>query len=352
MQWYSVYNVYVDFTLVINFSVFRKQELIIEHLITHASIMKLGIIMDPIQGINIRKDSSFAMLLAARDLGWDIYYMEMHDLFLAGNKPRARMRRLDVDDNPQQWFRFREELVSELAFLDIILMRKDPPVNMNYIYITQLLELAEKDGVCVINSPAALRDVNEKLFISWFPDCIAPTVVTMDADHIRDFLHEHQDIILKPLAGMGGASVYRIKNPDVNMQVIIETLTENGTKLAMAQRFIPDIFKGDKRILLIDGEPVPYALARIPKAGETRGNLAAGGTGKGVELSRRDREICSAVGPVLREKGLVFVGIDVIGDYLTEINVTSPTCIRELDALYQLNIARDLLQTIENKLHR
>ena len=314
--------------------------------------MKLGIIMDPIQGINIKKDSSFSMLLAARDLGWDIYYMEMHDLFLAGNKPRASMRRMDVEDNPKQWFRFKEELISELVFLDIILMRKDPPVNMNYIYVTQLLELAQKDGVCVVNSPAALRDVNEKLFISWFPGCIAPTLVTMDAHRIRAFLDEHQDIILKPLAGMGGASVYRIKNPDVNTQVIIETLTENGTKLAMAQRYIPDIIKGDKRILLIDGEPVPYALARIPKAGETRGNLAAGGTGKGVELSQRDREICATVGPVLREKGLMFTGIDVIGDYLTEINVTSPTCIRELDALYQLNIAQDLLLAIEKKAGR
>ena len=314
--------------------------------------MKLGIIMDPIQGINIKKDSSFSMLLAARDLGWDIYYMEMHDLFLAGNKPRASMRRMDVEDNPKQWFRFKEELISELVFLDIILMRKDPPVNMNYIYVTQLLELAQKDGVCVVNSPAALRDVNEKLFISWFPGCIAPTLVTMDAHRIRAFLDEHQDIILKPLAGMGGASVYRIKNPDVNTQVIIETLTDNGTKLAMAQRYIPDIIKGDKRILLIDGEPVPYALARIPKAGETRGNLAAGGTGKGVELSQRDREICAAVGPVLREKGLMFTGIDVIGDYLTEINVTSPTCIRELDALYQLNIAQDLLLAIEKKAGR
>jgi len=314
--------------------------------------MNLGIIMDPIQGINIKKDSSFSMLLAARDLGWDIYYMEMHDLFLAGNKPRASMRRMDVEDNPKQWFRFKEELISELVFLDIILMRKDPPVNMNYIYVTQLLELAQKDGVCVVNSPAALRDVNEKLFISWFPGCIAPTLVTMDAHRIRAFLDEHQDIILKPLAGMGGASVYRIKNPDVNTQVIIETLTENGTKLAMAQRYIPDIIKGDKRILLIDGEPVPYALARIPKAGETRGNLAAGGTGKGVELSQRDREICATVGPVLREKGLMFTGIDVIGDYLTEINVTSPTCIRELDALYQLNIAQDLLLAIEKKAGR
>jgi glutathione synthase len=314
--------------------------------------MKLGIIMDPIQGINIKKDSSFAMLLAARALGWDIYYMEMHDLFLAGNKPQAGMRRLDVEDNPEHWFSFGEGLVSELALLDIILMRKDPPVNMNYIYVTQLLELAQKDGVCVVNSPAALRDVNEKLFISWFPECIAPTLVTMDAHRIRAFLDEHQDIILKPLAGMGGASVYRIKNPDVNTQVIIETLTENGTKLAMAQRYIPDIIKGDKRILLIDGEPVPYALARVPKAGETRGNLAAGGTGKGVELGRRDREICAAVGPVFREKGLMFVGIDVIGDYLTEINVTSPTCIRELDAIYQLNIARDLLQAIAKKVNR
>jgi glutathione synthase len=223
---------------------------------------------------------------------------------------------------------------------------------MNYVYVTQILQLAQKHGVCVVNNPAALRDVNEKLFITWFPDCIAPTLVTMDAQQILAFLDEHQDIILKPLAGMGGASVFRIKKPDANTQVIIETLTDNGVRLAMAQRYIPDIVHGDKRILLIDGEPVPYALARIPRAGETRGNLAAGGTGRGVELTRRDREICATLAPVLRDKGLIFTGIDVIGDYLTEINVTSPTCIRELDALYQLNIAKDLLLAIEKKRHR
>ncbi len=308
--------------------------------------------MDPIQGINIKKDSSFAMLLAARSLDWDIYYMEMAGLFLAGDKPHAKMRRLEVADNPQQWFSFEEEIISDLSRLDIILMRKDPPVNMNYVYVTQILQLAQKDGVCVVNDPAALRDVNEKLFITWFPDCIAPTLVTMDAQQILAFLDEHQDIILKPLAGMGGASVFRIKTPDANTQVIIETLTDNGVRLAMAQRYIPDIVHGDKRILLIDGEPVPYALARVPRAGETRGNLAAGGTGKGVELTRRDREICATLAPVLRDKGLVFTGIDVIGDYLTEINVTSPTCIRELDTLYQLNIAKDLLLTIEKKRQR
>jgi glutathione synthase len=308
--------------------------------------------MDPIQGINIKKDSSFAMLLAARSLGWDLYYMEMADLFLAGSKSYAKMRRLEVEDNPQQWFRFEEEITSELAQLDIILMRKDPPVNMNYIYVTQILQMSQQDGVCVVNDPTALRDVNEKLFITWFPDCIAPTLVTMDAQQILAFLDEHQDIILKPLAGMGGASVFRIKKPDANTQVIIESLTDNGVRLAMAQRYIPDIVHGDKRILLIDGEPVPYALARIPRAGETRGNLAAGGTGKGVELTGRDREICATLAPVLRDKGLIFTGIDVIGDYLTEINVTSPTCIRELDALYQLNIAKDLLLAIEKKRHR
>lgn len=314
--------------------------------------MKLGIIMDPITGIDTRKDSSFAMLLAAQALGWDIYYMEMPDLFIDGSTPGARMRRLRVMDNRDRWFECGGESPADLAMLDIILMRKDPPVDMEYLYATHILELAQKAGVYVVNNPAALRDLNEKLFIHWFPECIAPSLVTCSAESIIEFAQRHEDIILKPLGNMGGASVFRIRKNDSNLQVVIETLTANGTRLAMAQRYIPDIAQGDKRILLINGEPVPYALARIPKAGEHRGNLAAGGTGKGLELSARDREICRQLGPVLRDKGLVFTGIDVIGDYLTEINITSPTCIRELDALFKLNIAGDLMRVIENNVKR
>ena len=309
--------------------------------------MKLGIIMDPIQGIKIEKDSSFAMLLAAQVAGWEISYMELNDLFLSNTVPGARMRRLTVKDDKTQWYQFGAEMTCELAALDVILMRKDPPVDMEYIYVTYLLELARQKGVLVVNNPSALRDCNEKMFINWFPQCIAPTLVTRDAGQILSFLNEHKDIILKPLEGMGGASVFRVQQSDQNLHVIIETLTNNGARFTMAQRYLPEIRNGDKRILLVDGRPVPYALARIPKAGESRGNLAAGGTGKGVELNDRDREICEQLAPVLREHGLLFVGIDVIGEYLTEINITSPTCIRELDALYDLDIARDLITAIE-----
>lgn len=311
--------------------------------------MKLGIIMDPIQDIKIHKDSSFAMLLAAQAMGWDIYYMEISDLFLVNGKPAAKMQELRVEDDPQGWFSIIDETTADLDELDIILMRKDPPVNMDYIYITHLLDLAQKAGVYVVNDPSALREVNEKLFINRFPEFIVPTLVSRNEDQIFAFIDEQCDIVIKPLDGMGGTSVFRITNTDANAGVIIETLTNRGHKLAMAQRFIPEITHGDKRILLIDGKPVPHALARIPKPGEHRGNLAAGGKGKGVDLTERDRQICEEIAPVLRKMGLIFTGIDVIGDYLTEINVTSPTCIRELDNIYNLNIAKDLLSTIEKK---
>jgi glutathione synthase len=313
--------------------------------------MKIGIIMDPIQQINITKDSSFAMLLAAQALGWDIYYMELSDLFIADNRPGAKMHSLTVADDIRQWFTITKTEVLQLQELDIILMRKDPPVTMEYIYVTHMLDLARQAGVCVVNNPSALREVNEKLYIYWFPDCIAPTLVSRSLDQFVNFMDEYEDVILKPLDGMGGTSVFRVQKANANAEVIIETLTNRGEKFAMAQRFIPDIVNGDKRILLIDGNPVPHALARIPKPGEHRGNLAAGGSGEGVELTDRDREICNIIAPVLREKGLRFVGIDVIGNYLTEINVTSPTCIRELDKLYGLDLARDFLLTIEQTLN-
>lgn len=313
-------------------------------------MIKLGVVMDPIGSIQLYKDSTYAMLLEAQARGWQIHYMEQSDIFLRDGSSHARMRGLTLYEDEQRWFDLGEETTQALSVLDVILMRKDPPFNMEYIYSTYLLELAEAQNVLVINKPQSLRDANEKLFAAWFPQCIPPTLVSSQARHLRAFLDEHGDIVLKPLDGMGGASVFRASHQDPNVAVIIETLTRNGSRSIMAQRFVPEIRHGDKRVLMVDGEPVPYALARIPATGEFRGNLAAGARGKGVPLSERDRWICSQVGPTLREKGLLFVGLDVIGDYLTEINVTSPTCIRELDKLYGLNISAGLLDVVERKL--
>ncbi len=306
--------------------------------------------MDPIGSIKIKKDSSFALLLAAQAHGWTLHYMELNDLYLRDGAAYGRMRGLRVKDDPAGWFEFLDEAHAPLAQLDVILMRKDPPFDMEYIVSTYLLERAEQAGTLIVNAPQGLRDANEKMYTAWFADCCAPTLVSRDAAQLRAFLAEHQEIVIKPLDGMGGASIFRVHAGDLNTNVIIETLTAHGHKFAMAQRFIPEISAGDKRILLIDGEPVPYALARIPAAGESRGNLAAGGTGVGVPLSERDRWICAQVGPALRAKGLLFVGLDVIGAYLTEINVTSPTCIRELDKLYGLDIAGQVMESIERKL--
>lgn len=312
--------------------------------------IRLGVVMDPIASIKIKKDSTFAMLLEAQARGWAIEYLEQGDLFLRDGRSYGRMRRLAVRDDPQGWFTLSEQRIAPLDSLQVILMRKDPPFDMEYVYTTYLLERAEAAGVLVVNRPAGLRDANEKLYTAWFPQCCPPTLVTRDADRIRAFLEEQGEIVLKPLDSMGGTSVFRIGHGDPNTNVIIETLTGRDTRFVVTQRFLPEIQAGDKRILMVDGEPVPYALARIPAPGEFRGNLAAGGRGEGVPLSARDRWICAEVGPALREKGLMFVGLDVIGDYLTEINVTSPTCIRELDALYGLNIAGLLLDSIEARL--
>jgi glutathione synthase len=315
-------------------------------------MIKLGVVMDPIGSIKAYKDSTLAMLLAAQARGWPIRYMEQSDLHLRDGKAFARSRALRVFDDPKRWFEWGEETTGPLSELDVILMRKDPPFDMEYIYTTYLLERAEEDGVLVVNRPRSLRDANEKLFTAWFPQCTPPTLVTRAAVRLRDFLAEHGDIVLKPLGGMGGESVFRLRRGEPNVNVTIETLTAHESRYAMAQRFLPEIAQGDKRILLIDGEPIPYALARVPAEGDTRGNLAAGGTGTGVPLSERDRWICAQVGPTLREKGLLFVGLDVIGDYLTEINVTSPTCIRELDRQYGLHIADKLMDAIANRLAR
>ncbi len=314
--------------------------------------VELGIVMDPIAGIHIEKDSSFAMLLAAQRRAWRLWYMEVADLFLHQGLAQARVRRMSVRDDPAHWYDLAEEETMPLARLHVILMRKDPPFDMEYIYATYLLELAEAAGVLIVNAPQGLRDANEKLFTAWFPQCCPAGLVTRSRTRIKAFLEEHGDIILKPLDGMGGASIFRVRVEDPNTSVIIETLTAHGRRFTMAQRFVPEISSGDKRILLIDGRPVPFALARIPAPGETRGNLAAGGKSAGIALSERDRWICAEVAETLRRKGLLFVGLDVIGDYLTEINVTSPTCIRELDALYGLDIAADLLDAIERRLGR
>jgi glutathione synthase len=312
--------------------------------------IKMGVIMDPIESIHFKKDSTLAMLLAARARGWELYYMEQADLYLAGSQCHASMRPLDVRDNPDEWFRRGDPGSQPLAALDVVLMRKDPPVDMEYMYTTFMLERAEVDGVLVVNRPAALRNASEKIYTAWFEHCCPPTVVSRNMDRLRAFLHEHGDIVVKPLNGMGGASVFRARESDLNLNVILETITDQGRRTAMAQRYIPEIARGDKRILMIDGTPFPHALARLPAAGEFRGNLAAGGTGKGVDLSERDRWICAQVGPVLRDTGLLFVGLDVIGDFLTEINVTSPTCIRELDTLYNADIAGQVLDAIEARL--
>lgn len=308
--------------------------------------VRLGIVMDPIGSIQIAKDSSFAMLLAAQARGWPLFYLELGDLFLRDGVVFGDGRPLRVRDDPASWFELGPREIRPLSELDVLLMRKDPPVDREYLYATHLLELAERAGVRVVNRPAALRDANEKLFASWFPQCCPPTLVTRSMARLREFVEEHGDVVLKPLGAMGGASVFRVRTDDPNRQVILETMTAFETRQTMAQRYLPEVEAGDKRILLVDGEPVPYALARLPAPGETRANLAAGGRGVGVPLSARDRWIASQLGPELRQRGLLFVGLDVIGDWLTEVNVTSPTCVRELDRTYGLDIAGDLMEVI------
>jgi glutathione synthase len=311
--------------------------------------MKFGVVMDPIVSITVYKDTTLAMLLEAQRRGWEIQYMEQHDLFQRDGESFAHMRRLRVHDDQSRWFDLGQESVRPLTALDVIFMRVDPPFNMEYIFTTYLLEWAESQGVLVVNKPQGLRDANEKLFTTWFPQCMPPTLVTRRRQQLREFLQEQEDIILKPLDSMGGTSVFRLRTDDPNIGVVLETLTNFDVSSVMAQRYVPEIVHGDKRILLIDGEPIPYALARIPPPGETRANLAVGGKGRGVELSERDRWICQQVRPTLRSHGLVFVGLDVIGDFLTEINVTSPTCVRELDHIYDLNISATLMDCVVAK---
>jgi glutathione synthase len=312
--------------------------------------IQLGIVMDPIASINIKKDSSFAMLLQAQERGYVIHYMEMSDLYLLEGQARAHSRLLSVKQDANGWYQVGTEQDIALGDLDVILMRKDPPFDTEYIYATYILERAEDNGCLIVNKPQSLRDANEKLYTSWFSQFTPKTLVSSDAKRLKAFYQAQQDIILKPLDGMGGASIFRLKPQDHNVSVIIETLTQHGQHYAMAQQFIPEITDGDKRILVVNGKPVPYCLARIPASGETRGNLAAGGRGEARPLSDSDWAIANAVGPTLKAKGLIFVGLDVIGDKLTEINVTSPTCIREIEAAFPISITALLFDEIEQLL--
>ncbi len=306
--------------------------------------------MDPIESIKPWKDSSFAMMLEAQERGWEIFYMRINDIYLDGDVSFARYQTVKLTDDNRHWYEIMDSGHCRLDSLDAILMRKDPPFDLEYIYCTYLLEQAEEAGVLVVNKAASLRDCNEKLFTRYFPQCCVETRVSRDANLLLEFINQHQDCIVKPLDGMGGQSIFRVKSGDSNTNVILETVTRLGTSQTMVQRFIPEINEGDKRILLIDGEPVDYALARLPVAGENRGNIAAGASTRGQPLSERDRWLCGQIGPELRKRGLLFVGIDVIGDYVTEINVTSPTCIRELDQEFNLNISADLFNCIESHL--
>lgn len=314
--------------------------------------LTVGVVMDPIDKIKPWKDTTLAMLLEVQRRGWSLRYMEAADLYLRDGEAMAHWRGLTVRDDHQDWFDLEPGGEGALGDNDVILMRKDPPFNMEYIYTTYILQRAAAAGTLVVNRPEALRDVSEKMYTAWFPQCCPPTLITRDLGRLRAFLADQEDIVAKPLDGMGGESVFRLSGKDPNASVVFETLTARGTRFAMAQRYIPAVTEGDKRILLIDGEPVPYGLARIPAAGELRGNLAAGARGEGRDLTERERWICEVVGPVAKDKGLLFVGLDVIGEYLTEINVTSPTCVRELDAWYDINISAQLMDVIQHRVAR
>lgn len=312
--------------------------------------ISLGVVMDPIHAIHPEKDSTLALLLNAEQRGWQLYYMEMQDLFLKYGTAWGNTRNLRVFDDLQHWYELGNSKAQPLDQFDVILMRKDPPVTMEYIYATYILEHAESNGTLVMNTPQSLRDANEKMYATWFPQCMPPTLVSADMEALKAFTEEHGTVVFKPLAGMGGFSIFKCTAEDPNLSVVLETLTHFGKEYTMGQKYIPEIEKGDKRIFLIDGDPIPYALARVPKAGEIRGNLAAGGSAQGLPLTERDWWICNQIGNTLKNKGLSFVGIDVIGEYLTEINVTSPTCVRELEAAFAVNITDRVLDCIEDKL--
>lgn len=309
--------------------------------------MRVLVVMDSIENVNLKKDSTMAMLWAAQRRGHELGYVLQHDLFLNQGKAFGQIAPLQVFENTADYYQLGEKTIQSLADYDVILMRKDPPFDMNFVYTTYILEQAEREGAWVINRPQSLRDCNEKLFATQFPHLQVPTLVTSQAKLIREFIEQHEDVIVKPLDGMGGMGIFRLYKNGVNIGSTIEMLTDMGQRPIMAQRYIPEIVNGDKRILMINGEPAPYCLARIPQQGDIRGNLAAGGKGEARPLTERDKAIAQEVAPFLKEKGLIFVGLDVIGDYVTEINVTSPTCIREIDAQFGTSLADDLFDVLE-----
>lgn len=312
--------------------------------------LRVAVLMDPIESIKPAKDSTLAMMLAAQRRSYELFYLEQRDLWLRDGVAWGRVHPIEVRDDYEDWATLGAEHIERMSNMDVILMRKDPPFDMEYIYTTYILERAEADGVLVVNKPNGLRDMNEKVFTAWFPQCCAPTLITRDMADMYAFLHEHGHIVCKPLYGMGGRSIFVIKEGDKNANVIFETMTEYGNRFAIVQKYLPDIVEtGDSRILIIDGEPAPYALARIPSATDNRGNLAAGAQGKGRELNERDRWLVSQIGPTLRERGMLFIGLDVIGGFVTEINVTSPTGIRELDKQFNCDIASLLMDAIEKR---
>lgn len=310
----------------------------------------LGVVMDPIESIYPKKDSTLAMLLAAQRRGWSPIYLRQQDLSIRDGIAMGHGQRIEVADDETKWFEPCGPWDGHLDALDALLMRKDPPFDMEYIYTTYILQLAENRGLTVVNEPASLREINEKTYTAWFPDCAPPNLITRSRDELLAFVEEQEKVVFKPLDGMGGRSIFVVARGDINTNVVLETLTDYGKRFIMAQRYLPEITAGDKRILLVDGIPIEYALARIPAPGESRGNLVMGAKGEGRPLSDRDRWICERVGPVLRDKGILFAGLDVIGDYLTEINVTSPTGIREIDRLYGLDIADSLIAALEHRL--
>ncbi|RZU99208.1 glutathione synthase [Spiribacter vilamensis] len=311
----------------------------------------LGVVMDPIEGITPYKDTTLAMLLEAQRRGWTIHYYTLADLSLRDGVAWGDGTRLEVRDDNHDWFTIGEREEAPLDQLDVLLMRKDPPVDSAFVYATHILEVAERAGVQVINRPSGLRNVQEKLAIANFPQCCTPTVVEMRAAPLRAFIDAQGQAVLKPLHGMGGEAIFVVKAGDPNTSVIIEQLSERGTRYVMAQRYLPEISDGDRRILVVDGQPVDYALARLPAAGESRGNLAAGGRGVARPLTEREYWIVDQVRPLLAEQGIVFAGLDVIGGYLTEVNVTSPTCVREIDTQQGVNIAGELFAVIERRLN-
>jgi glutathione synthase len=311
--------------------------------------LTVAVLMDPIESIHIEKDSTFAMLLEAQRRGHTLLYLTPSSLAVRDAAPWAHAAPVTVKDDPNGWFTLGDASWIDLRKVDVILARKDPPVDSQFLYDTMVLELAQMGGALVVNDPRALRDANEKLFSLHFPQCIPPTVVARDAKTIKSFVQDHDEVILKPLDGMGGRSIFRSHHGDPNLNVILETLTENGRSFTVGQKYLPEIKNGDKRILLVDGEPVPYVLARMPQGDDFRGNLARGGKGVGQPISERERWLAAQVAPELKKRGMIFVGLDVIGDWLTEINVTSPTCIRELDAQFGLNIAGQLFDAIETR---